>query len=128
MLARPAAVKLVRPDALGTDGQSVRAAVARFEREAQVTATLQSPHTVELYDFGTSDDGTLYYVMELLDGVDLETIVRDDLVLSCLVKDPEESVPTAEAIAARLERIDVLEPWTSKRAEHWWEEHRPANQ
>src|SRR5262249_2127401 len=33
------------------------------------------PHTVQLYDFGVTDDGTLYYVMELLDGIDLEKLV-----------------------------------------------------
>jgi serine/threonine-protein kinase len=73
MLARPAAVKLVRTDALGLDRDT---AVTRFEREAQVTAALQSPHTVELYDYGVSDDGTIYYVMELLDGIDLDGLVK----------------------------------------------------
>jgi serine/threonine-protein kinase len=48
----------------------------RFEREARATAGLKSPHTVQLYDFGVTDDGTLYYVMELLDGMDLDTLVQ----------------------------------------------------
>jgi serine/threonine-protein kinase len=48
---------------------------ARFEREAQATASLRSPHTIELYDFGVTADGTFYYVMEFLDGFDLETLV-----------------------------------------------------
>jgi serine/threonine-protein kinase len=76
MLARPAAIKLIRPDALGTEPGAVQEAMTRFEREAQATAALQSPHTVELYDFGVSEDGTLYHVMELLEGVDLETLVK----------------------------------------------------
>jgi serine/threonine-protein kinase len=76
MLARPAAIKLIRRDALASDPASAAVAVERFEREAQVTASLQSPHTVALYDFGETDDGALFYVMELLDGVTLETIVR----------------------------------------------------
>jgi serine/threonine-protein kinase len=50
--------------------------VERFRREAQAAASLRSPHTIELYDFGISDAGTFYYVMELLDGLDLETLVE----------------------------------------------------
>lgn len=76
LLARPAAIKVIRRDALAADPALAEAAAARFEREAQAIASLQSPHTVELYDFGTSEDGALYYVMELLDGVDLDTCVR----------------------------------------------------
>jgi serine/threonine-protein kinase len=75
-LARPAAVKLIRRDTLANDPAVAATAVARFEREAQVIASLQSPHTIELYDFGTTEDGTLFYVMELLDGIDLEALVR----------------------------------------------------
>ena len=51
-------------------------AVKRFRREAEAAASLRSPHTVELYDFGVTEDETLYFVMELLDGMDLETLVR----------------------------------------------------
>jgi serine/threonine-protein kinase len=77
MLARPAAIKLIRPEMLGAgDAADGRLAVARFRREAEAAANLRSPHTVELYDFGVTDDQTLYFVMELLDGMDLETLVR----------------------------------------------------
>ena len=41
-----------------------------------MTAGLSSPHTVQLFDFGVSDDGSFYYVMELLSGLDLEKLVR----------------------------------------------------
>src|SRR5262245_9840883 len=62
MLLRPAAVKLIRPQVLGgSDRARVRDAVRRFEREAQATARLRSPHSVELYDFGVTKDGTFYY-------------------------------------------------------------------
>jgi eukaryotic-like serine/threonine-protein kinase len=71
LLARPAAIKLVRPDAAGD-----AAALKRFEREAVATSELKSPHTIHLYDFGVTDDGTFYYVMELLDGLDLESFVK----------------------------------------------------
>ena len=70
MLARPAAVKLVKLDA-GQQDLFAR----RFHREANAIAGLQSPHTVYLYDFGTTQDGRLYYVMELLDGISLQTLV-----------------------------------------------------
>jgi serine/threonine-protein kinase len=72
MLARPAAVKLIAPQQLGDD---TRAALTRFEQEAQATAQLRSPHTVEVYDFGQASDGSFYYVMELLDGLDLQKLV-----------------------------------------------------
>ena len=77
MLARPAAVKLIRPDRLGFEqGRAADSLVRRFQREAQATAALHSPHTVELYDFGVTSEGTFYYVMEILDGLDLESLVR----------------------------------------------------
>ncbi|MEO8199421.1 MAG: serine/threonine-protein kinase [Gemmatimonadota bacterium] len=77
MFARPAAIKLIRPDMVGAENsETAQLAVARFRREAEAAANLRSPHTVELYDFGVTDDQTLYFVMELLDGMDLETMVR----------------------------------------------------
>ena len=76
MLRRPAAVKLIRPEAMGAASQEKASQLMRrFEREAQATATLHSPHTIEVYDFGTTECGAFYYVMELLDGFDLETFV-----------------------------------------------------
>jgi serine/threonine-protein kinase len=72
LLARSAAIKLIRSESFGSDGREL---VRRFEREARATAALRSPHTVNLYDFGTTEDGTFYYVMELLEGFDLETLV-----------------------------------------------------
>jgi len=75
-LARPAAVKLIKPD-VGGGGSSEGATMAqRFEREAQATSMLKSPHTVELYDYGRTEDGRFYYVMEMLDGIDLEEAIR----------------------------------------------------
>ena len=76
MLARDAAVKLIRGDVLaGASGRQELMIRQRFEREAKATASLRSPHTVALYDFGRTKDNTFYYVMELLDGIDLQTIV-----------------------------------------------------
>lgn len=76
MLARPAAVKLIRKDAAGSGEDGGMTLLKRFENEAQATASLRSPHTIQIYDFGLSPDGTFFYVMELLDGVDLETLVE----------------------------------------------------
>lgn len=77
LLARPAAIKLIRPALAGSTSAGVpEEARQRFEREARVIASLRSPHTVNLFDFGVSDDGAFYYAMELLDGVDADTLVR----------------------------------------------------
>ena len=76
MLIRPAAIKLIRQQALSTTSNDPELLMRRFEREARATAALKSPHTVQLYDFGATDDGTLYYVMELLDGLDLDTLLK----------------------------------------------------
>jgi len=76
LLIRPAAIKLIRPQALGALAGDSELLMRRFEREARATAALKSPHTVQLYDFGATEDGRLYYVMELLDGLDLDTLIR----------------------------------------------------
>jgi serine/threonine protein kinase len=75
MLARAAAVKLLRPEATRTIGREADTAAARLRREATIIATLQSPHTVYVYDFGVSEDGRFYYAMELVDGISLHTLV-----------------------------------------------------
>lgn len=76
LLARPAAIKLIRPEALGAEGPDrAQVVVERFRREARAAASLKCPHTIELYDFGTAEDGTFYYVMELLNGLDLRELV-----------------------------------------------------
>jgi serine/threonine-protein kinase len=78
LLARDAAIKLVRPEVLGArNDQEVQLTLRRFEREAQATAALNSPHTIQVFDFGMTQDGTFYYVMELLAGRDLESLVRE---------------------------------------------------
>jgi eukaryotic-like serine/threonine-protein kinase len=76
MLVRNAAVKLIRTEPLMNGGATADVLLRRFEREARATASLRSPHTVQLFDFGQSEDGTLYYVMEMLVGMDLENLVN----------------------------------------------------
>src|SRR5262245_24008926 len=78
LLKRPAAIKLVRPELLGANSDAdSHDMLRRFEREAQATAALSSPHTIRLFDFGVTSDRTFYYVMELLAGRDLESLVRE---------------------------------------------------
>jgi eukaryotic-like serine/threonine-protein kinase len=76
LLARPAAIKLIRSSVPGSAAGISDESRRRFEREAQVIAQLRSPHTVTLFDFGVADTGSFYYVMELLDGVDAEKLIR----------------------------------------------------
>lgn len=77
LLARPAAIKLIQPEVLGcTNSRETAIVKQRFEREAQATAMLSSPHTIDLYDFGVTEEGAFYYVMELLRGIDLGKLVE----------------------------------------------------
>ncbi|HEV3165007.1 MAG TPA: protein kinase [Isosphaeraceae bacterium] len=70
LMKRPCAVKLIRPDS-AADPRFL----ARFEREVRTTARLSHPNTVEIYDYGRTDDGTFYYVMEYLPGMSLADLV-----------------------------------------------------
>jgi serine/threonine-protein kinase len=74
LLAQPAAAKIIRQDKL--EGPDRDVLLKRFEMEARITARLTSPHTVRLYDYGVTAGGALYYVMELLDGMDLQEMVQ----------------------------------------------------
>jgi len=70
LLKRPCAIKLIAPDRAGDPR-----VLARFEREVRTTARLSHPNTVEIYDYGRTEDGTFYYVMELLNGLSLAELV-----------------------------------------------------
>jgi serine/threonine-protein kinase len=76
LLARQAAIKLIRSELLGSTYRTREAALRRFEREARDTAALRSVHTIDIYDFGVTEDGDFYYVMELLDGISLQHFVE----------------------------------------------------
>ncbi len=72
LLRRPTAVKLLAP---GTQGER---ALARFEREVQLTAGLTHPSTIAIHDYGRTADGVFYYAMELLRGINLLQLVDLD--------------------------------------------------
>ena len=71
MLKRPCAIKLIHPDRAGDPH-----VLARFEREVQMTARLSHWNTVEIFDYGRTDDGTFFYVMEYLPGLSLEDLLE----------------------------------------------------
>jgi serine/threonine-protein kinase len=70
MLKRPCAIKLIHPDQAGDPH-----VLARFEREVRMTARLSHWNTVEIFDYGRTDDGTFFYVMEYLPGLSLEDLL-----------------------------------------------------
>ncbi len=70
MLGRPTAVKIVRPE------RATEETLERFQREVRATSELAHPNTVSIYDYGAAEDGTFYYAMEYLEGLDLEVLVE----------------------------------------------------
>jgi serine/threonine-protein kinase len=72
LMKRPCALKLIRSEAAADP-----TALARFEREVRTTASLTHPNTIEIYDYGHTDDGTFYYVMEYLPGLSLHQLLAE---------------------------------------------------
>ena len=72
LLKQPFAIKMLSPERVADEK-----VLQRFEREVQAMAQLEHWNTVEVYDFGHAPDGTFYYVMEYLDGLDLDQMVRE---------------------------------------------------
>lgn len=71
LLKRPCAIKLIKPE-----NEADTRSVADFEKEVKATARLTHWNTIEIFDYGRTDDGTFYYVMELLPGRSLEELIE----------------------------------------------------
>jgi serine/threonine-protein kinase len=72
MMKRPCAIKIIRPEKAGNPQ-----VLARFEREVRATAKLSHWNSIDIFDYGRTDDGTFYYVMEYLPGHNLGELVAD---------------------------------------------------
>jgi serine/threonine-protein kinase len=92
MMKRPVAIKLIHPGK-AADPQ----ALARFEREVRATAKLSHWNTIEIFDYGRTEDGTFYYVMEYLPGLSLSDLV-----------DKHGPLPPARAIHMLAQTCDAL--------------------
>ncbi len=71
LMKRPCAIKVIRPEKAGDPK-----VLARFEREVQATAKLSHWNSIDIFDYGRAEDGTFYYVMEYLPGMNLGEIVK----------------------------------------------------
>ncbi len=73
------AIKVLFGD-LGSD----ETIVGRFRREAQTASKIRSPHVVSVVDFGTTDEGLTYLVMEYAEGKSLRDLIHDEAPLNPL--------------------------------------------
>jgi hypothetical protein len=74
---RDVAVKVLLGDLAGNE-----TVVKRFHLEALAVSKLRHPNTIQIFDFGESDDGLLYIAMEFLEGKSLHQVLQEDRVLS----------------------------------------------
>lgn len=92
LMKRPCAIKLIQPDKAADPR-----ALDRFEKEVIATAKLSHWNTIDIYDYGRTSEGTLFYVMELLDGLNLQQLIDE---VGCL--------PPARAIYLMTQACQAL--------------------
>src|SRR5712691_8829185 len=76
LITRRVAVKTIRPDVLSDEDLQEGEAIARFEREARTAASIQHPNVIGVTDFGKSDEGVFFLVMEYVEGESLYQLLR----------------------------------------------------
>src|SRR5260370_6628164 len=76
LITRRVAVKTIRPDVLSDEDLQEGEAIARFEREARTAASIQHPNVIDVTDFGKSDEGVFFLVMEYVEGESLYQLLR----------------------------------------------------
>lgn len=91
-LEHQVALKVVLPQVRSLPGVS-----ERFLREARAATRLRSDHVAHVFDVGTTDDGTPYFVMELLEGFDLGSVVAE-----------RGPLPEEEAVGYVLQACEAL--------------------
>lgn len=99
-IGKKVAVKTVRQDILNSDDLQEGEAIARFEREARAAASIRHPHCVDVTDFGKTEDGVFYLVMEYVEGETLHRLLRREGTLEVkravnLLKQISEGVEAA---------------------------------
>ena len=98
-------LKLIRPDR-----EADQEALERFEREVRLTAALSHPNTVEIFDYGRTEEGTYYYVMEYLPGLSLAELVKRYGALP-----PARAVYLLRQVCLALREAHTLGPGPSRR-------------
>lgn len=112
-LERPVAIKVL-PETL-IDGDEDHQYIERFKLEARAMANLDHPAIISVYDFGQTSAGQLYFVMEFIDGMDIEQYIH----ASGGKVDPEHAI----AIVSHI--LDALDYAHSKGIVH--RDIKPAN-
>lgn len=97
-IGKKVAVKTVRQDLLNSDDLQEGEAIARFEREARAAASIRHPHCVDVTDFGKTQDGVFYLVMEYVEGETLHRLLRREGTL-----DVKRAVSLLKQIAEGVE-------------------------